>query len=382
MPLDTTTLLCDLVSLPSVNPMGRAVQGPEYFEARTADYLERFFRGLGVSVERQTVAPGRDNVIARCDSPGATQTLLLEAHQDTVPVDGMTIDPFGAKIENGRLYGRGACDIKGGTAAMLAAFARLVRQKPRGAMNVIVACTVDEEFTFLGVQELVKRGVRADFAVVAEPTQLNIVNAHKGVARLVLTTPGRACHSSAPELGVNAVYRMGRVLAGVERFAAKLRASRSDPLLGPPTLSVGRIEGGVSVNTVPDFCRIEIDRRVIPGEDPASWAAELETFLRTEAGIDFEFDCPRPWMSMPALSPKGSEAIARRLGAAIDAVAGSHRVMPVPYGTDASTIAKAGIPAVVFGPGDIAQAHTRDEWVDLAEVERAGEILFRLCAAA
>src|SRR5262249_12552587 len=155
---------------------------------------------------------------------------LLEAHQDTVPVDGMTIDPFGAKIESGRLYGRGACDIKGGMAAMLAAFARLVHEKPRGAMNVVMACTADEELTFLGVQELVKRGLKADFAVVAEPTLLNIVTAHKGVARIVLTVPGRACHSASPEQGVNAIYRMARVLGGVERFAAQLRTSRADPL--------------------------------------------------------------------------------------------------------------------------------------------------------
>jgi acetylornithine deacetylase len=170
---------------------------------------------------------------------------------------------------------------------------------------------------------------------------------------------------------------MGRVLIAIERFAEKLRTGRADPLVGPPTLSVGRIEGGASVNTVPDRCRIEIDRRVIPGEDPARTADELLRFL-LEDGIDFELDCPRPWMSMPALGPKGSEEIVQRLGRAIDAVAGSHQVMPVPYGTDASTIAKAGIPAVVFGPGDIAQAHTKDEWVSLEQVEKASEILSRL----
>jgi acetylornithine deacetylase ArgE len=374
MPIE---LLRDLVALPSINPMGRHVQGPEYLERQVTDYLESFFQKLGVVSERQTVAPGRDNIVARYASPGAERTLLLEVHQDTVPVDGMTIAPFGARVDNGRLYGRGACDIKGGMAAMLAAFARLVQIKPRGAMNVVLACTVDEEHTFLGVQELVKRGIRADFAVIAEPTQLHIVNAHKGVARLILTTTGRACHSSRPEQGVSAIYRMGRVLTAIERFAAKLQQGRSDPLLGPPTLSVGRIEGGVSVNTVPDGCRIEIDRRVIPGEDPALCADELLRFLR-EDGIDFELDCPRPWMSMPALAATGSEEIVRRLGRAIDSVTGSHRVMPVPYGTDASTIARAGLPAVVFGPGDIAQAHTKDEWVSLEQVEKASEILFRL----
>src|SRR5207302_3651134 len=145
---------------------------------------------------------------------------------------------------------------------MLAAFARLVREKPRGAANVVMACTVDEEHTFTGVRRLVRDGLKADAAVVAEPTGLQIVHAHKGVVRWHLSTAGRSCHSSTPEQGVNAIYRMGPVLSAVARYADKLRGSRSHPRLGPPTLSVGRIEGGTSVNTVPDRCRIEIDRRL------------------------------------------------------------------------------------------------------------------------
>lgn len=376
---NTATLLQDLVRLPSVNPMGRSVQGDIFWEHRVTAYLEKYFGQLGVPQERQPVATQRDNIVARLEIPGAKQTVLLEVHQDTVPVEGMTVEPFGGHIENGRVYGRGACDIKGGMAAMLAAFAQLSRCRDRATMNVILACTVDEEFTFRGVQELVKRGVHADFAIVAEPTNLDIVHAHKGVARLVVTATGRACHSSRPDQGINAIYRMGRLLVGIERFAARLGQMRSDPLLGPPTLSVGRIEGGSSVNTVPDSCRIEIDRRVIPGEDLGTTADELVRYLRAEAGIDFDFDCPRPWMGMPALSPHGSEQLIERLGAAIDRVRGSHTVGPVPYGTDASTIARGGIPAVVFGPGDIAQAHTKDEWVSIAEVEAAAKILFEFC---
>jgi acetylornithine deacetylase len=375
--IETTRLLRDLVALPSVNPMGRALQGPEYFEHRVTAYLEDFFRGLGVACERQTVAPQRDNIIARCELPGAHRTLMLEAHQDTVPTDNMTIDPFGARIENGRLYGRGACDIKGGMAAMLAVFARVVREKPRGAANLIMACSVDEEHTFTGVSQLVKRGLKADGAIVAEPTQLHIVHAHKGVVRWHVSTTGRSCHSSSPEQGINAIYRMGRLLVGIEQYAEQLRASRTDPLLGPPTLSVGRIEGGASVNTVPDRCRIEVDRRVISGEDPLAAPGQLHAYLTERAGIDFPFTCHEPWMSKAALSPRGSEELVARLGQAIDSVRGAHRVMPVPYGTDASTIAQAGIPAVVFGPGDIAQAHTCDEWIALDEVEQASEILFR-----
>lgn len=372
----TTRLLRDLVALPSVNPMGRPLQGPELFEHRVSAYLEEFFRGLGVSHERQPVAPLRDNVVARTDFPGARRTVLFEVHQDTVPTDHMKIDPFGAKIENGRLYGRGACDVKGGMAAMLAAFARLVREKPADAANVILACTVDEEHTFTGVTRLVENNLSADMAVVAEPTCLKIVHAHKGVIRWHIDTAGRSCHSSSPEQGINAIYRMGKVLAGIERYAGKLRASRSDPLLGPPTLSVGRIEGGTSVNTVPDRCRIEIDRRVIPGEDREAAPGDLNAFLKSAADVGVPFETSAPWLRCPALSPTNSAELVTRLGAAINRVRGRHEVGPVPYGTDASSIAEAGIPAVVFGPGDIAQAHTCDEWIALDEVEAAAEILF------
>jgi acetylornithine deacetylase len=374
---ETTRLLRDLVALPSVNPMGRPILGPDVYEHRVTAYLEDFFRGLGVPYERQTAAPQRDNIVARCVTPGARRTIVLEAHQDTVPTDNMTIEPFGAVIENGRLYGRGACDIKGGMAAMLAAFARVVRDKPKGAANAVMACSVDEEHTTLGVRLLVERGLKANAAVVAEPTGLNIVHAHKGISRWRLFTAGRSCHSSAPEQGVNAIYRMGRLLVAIDRYAAELRASRTDPLLGPPTLSVGRIEGGTSVNTVPDRCCIEIDRRLIPGEDPLAAPDQLSAYMKREGGIDFPFEA-QPWFQVAALDPRGSEDLVARLGTAIDAVMGTHRITAVPYGTDASTIAAAGIPSVVFGPGDIAKAHTCDEWVPLAEVEQASEILYRL----
>jgi acetylornithine deacetylase len=374
---ETTRLLRDLVRLPSINPMGRDLPPEHLYEHRVTAYLESFFRDLGVPVERQAVAPLRENIIARCDL-GGRRTYLFEVHQDTVPVDHMTIDPFGAVIDNGRLYGRGACDIKGGMAAMLTAFARLAKEKPAGAANVILACSVDEEHTFFGVQRMVKNGLRADGAIVAEPTSLRIVQAHKGAVRWHVTTPGRACHSSTPEQGINAIYRMGRLLTLIERYAERLRASRTDPLLGPPTLSVGCIEGGSSVNTIPDFCRIHVDRRLVPGEDSAAALAAFNDALRAE--VDLPFDYSEPWIDLPSLpadAPPGKVEFVRRFGAFLDRALGRHECIAVPYGTDASTLSQAGIPALVFGPGDIAQAHTRDEWVDLAEVERAAELLFR-----
>ncbi len=379
--LSLPELLAELVRRPSVNPMGRTdIPAELLYESRVTDFWEGQLRALGVAVERQEVLPGRCNLVARYAPPNPPFALLYEAHQDTVPVDGMVIDPFAATIRDGKLYGRGACDVKAGGVAMFAAFARLVREKPAGSAAVTLAFTVDEEHTFLGIQHLMTSGVTADFAVVAEPTGLDIVRAHKGVVRWQLETTGVACHSSTPEKGVSAVYRMAKVLAGVEEFARRLQQSQRDEWLGSPTLSVGMIAGGVSPNTVPDRCMIDIDRRLLPGESAASAVADLDAFLRTFPGIDFPVASLPPYLACPSLAPTGGEAFVTRLGGAIDGVNRSHRVVGVPYGTDASSVQAAGVPAVVFGPGDIAQAHTKDEWVELAEVEKAAEILFRFAA--
>jgi acetylornithine deacetylase len=284
--------------------MGRTVSGDIFYEFRVTDYLERFFRDLGVRFERQPTAPQRENIVARFESPNAPFTVLFEVHQDTVPVDGMVIEPFGGDIREGKLFGRGSCDVKGGMTAMLTAFARLVRERPAGAANVIMACTVDEEHTFLGVQRLVKNGLRADYAIVAEPTQLKIVDAHKGVVRWKLRTEGRACHSSRPDQGVNAIYRIGHVLPAIEDYANRLIQSPPHPRLGPPTLSVGRIDGGVSVNTVPDNCVIEIDRRLLPGEDPQSTWRDFDNYVKGKAAATFVNE--PVWMACPALDPSRS----------------------------------------------------------------------------
>lgn len=377
---ETTRLLRDLVRLPSVNPMGRALHGDHLYEHRVTAYIEQFFRDLGVKYERQAVAPMRENIFARFEPPGFKSTLVFEVHQDTVPTDNMTIDPFGGVIESGKLYGRGACDIKGGMASMLAAFARIVRDKPQGAAAIVMACTVDEEHTFLGVQRLA-RDLKADGAIVAEPTNLQVVHSHKGVVRWTLNTTGKSCHSSRPELGVNAIYHIARIMPYIEEYAANLQATRRDALLGPATLSVGRIEGGTSVNTVPDRCRIEIDRRLIPGEKGLEALEDFCSFLKRKISTEIDWNCSAPLLIMPALPPQGSSTIASKLGQAIDSVKGKHEVLVVPYGTDASTLAEAGVPSVVFGPGDIARAHTCDEWVPLDEVEEASEILYRTVRA-
>ena len=374
--LPLSQLLAELVRLPSVNPMGRTDLPPEIlYESRVIDRWEAELRTLGVPVHRQPVAPGRDNLIATYephrDKPGGSSTILLEAHTDTVPVDGMTIDPFGGVIERGKLWGRGACDVKGGGVAMYGAFRRLVHEKPANAPRVILAFSVDEEHTFLGAQALVRSGLKADFAIVAEPTSLNIVRSHKGVVRWQIETTGRACHSSKPQDGVNAVYRMGRILSAIEVYAKELQARTPDANLGRRTLVVGTIHGGVSPNTVPDRCVIDIDRRLLPGESATEAIEDLNRQLQ-----GFEFTALPPKLSCPPLLSNGGDEYVARLGAAIDRVRGRHELWNVPYGTDASTIQEAGIPAVVFGPGDIAQAHTKDEWIDHTELEAAAEVLF------
>lgn len=376
-------LLAELVRIPSVNPMGRTdIPADILYESRVTAYLEQQVLSLGCEFRRQNVCPGRDNLIATYMPPGPVPfSVLFEAHVDTVPVDGMIVEPFGAKIEGGKLYGRGSCDVKAGGAVMLAAFARLVKEKPAGSAKVTLAFTVDEENGGLGVQELMKSGVRAEYAIVAEPTLLNIVNAHKGVARWHLDTTGRACHSSRPDQGVNATYRMARLLLGVQAYAKKLGTLPPDPVLGPRTISVGRVMGGVSPNTVPDSCRADIDRRLLPGETFDTATADLDAFLLALPGVDFPFTLSRSSPGCSPLSPEPSVELVKKFGAAIDAVVGKHLVHPVPFGTDASTVANAGVPAIVFGPGDIAQAHTKDEWIDLAQLEPAAEILYRFALA-
>lgn len=389
-PETVTEILCELISIPSVNPMGRAVSGPIYYESRLSDWLIAFFEGIGAACERIEVAPGRDNIIARHDSPGADLTLLLDAHQDTVPVEGMTIPPFEPEIAGGRVTGRGACDVKGGLAAMLFAFRRLVLEQPAGAANVILSCTCDEEATTLGITDLVEswrepagrsRLIPAppEGAIIAEPTELDVVVAHRGATRFRLRTKGRACHSSDPSQGINAIYRMAKVLNALEDYADALRDKvEPHPLCGGATISVGRITGGTSVNIVPDECVIEIDRRVIPGEDHAVVMQDLKEELTRRVDFDLEFE--PPWLNGPALNNDDNAWLSDQLLKSVENVAGKHRAIGVPFGTHASRTSAAGVPSVVFGPGSIRQAHTKDEFVEIAQLEQAAEVYYQVCA--
>lgn len=392
-------ILAELVAIPSVNPMGRRVGAGELFERPLTEHLERWFRSLGLETFRQTIEPNRDNLVARLDGDSAdSPVVLFDAHQDTVPVDGMTIDPFSPVVRDGRLYGRGACDIKGGMAAMLAALARLADERPKTRPTLLMSCTVNEEHGFTGAQGLcdiwrnvdqadaqTSRGlgessigrIRPDCVIVAEPTELQVVVAHKGMVRWQCRTKGRAAHSSVPERGANAIFRMTPVLAALERYQSELAAKAVEhPLCGKPTLSVGTIRGGISVNTVPDSCTIEIDRRLLPNDDPASVYREVIDYVsRHVEHADYIEHLP-PIMQSRGLSDANNAALADRLAAAVSEVQGTAKKSGVPFGTNATAFGGL-FPTVVFGPGSIAQAHTADEWVSLEQVERASEILYR-----
>jgi acetylornithine deacetylase len=392
--LDPAETLRKLVAIPSVNPMGQDESGPDLGEARLTNHLASLFDSLGIEHHRDPVHPGRDNLIARidgevpCDRGGPL--ILLGAHQDTVPVGGMTIEPFSPRIKDGRLYGRGSCDVKGGMAAMLVAAARLADERPAGMPTVIVACTVNEEEGFSGARALARMCSGGgsviprlpDAAVIAEPTDLDVVVAHKGVTRWQCHTRGRAGHSCRPEAGENAIYKMAAVLEALQRYHREvLPGLGSHPLCGTATLSVGTIHGGVVVNTIPDRCTIEIDRRLRPGEVAAAAHRHLAEYLASLPGQTEPPTLDPPFMEGPAMSNADNGPLADRLASLVEEVAGRCRRLGVPYATDAAFLAAEGVPTVVFGPGSIAQAHTNDEWISLDQVERATEILYRFVSS-
>ncbi|MBL8815094.1 MAG: M20 family metallopeptidase [Planctomyces sp.] len=389
MTSDPLSILRQLISIPSVNPMGRDVSGDEFFEGRVTAWLAEYLRSQGMPCEIIETASGRCNVLTRVESNGGTGTVLLDAHQDTVPVDGMTIPPFTPTERDGRMYGRGSCDVKGGLAAMLSATTRLYHERPQGMPNVVMSMTCDEESTSLGINHLVDSWKNRtgsyqlcpqapDVAIVAEPTELDIVVAHRGATRWKIRTAGRACHSSRPSEGTNAIYRMAKVLGLLEEYAAWLPDSRpAHRLCGPATLSVGLISGGSSVNVVPDACVIDVDRRVLPGEDSMTVRSEVIEFLRSR--LDFELTHDAPYCLSAALGDELNGALAEDLRSSIHSVVGTRQILGVPYGTHASRTAAIGIPSVVFGPGNIAQAHTKDEWIETRQVIDAAEIYFQFC---
>lgn len=359
--------LAAMIRLNTVNP----AYGDGGSEANLAPFLRLFFATRNIETFEQEVFPGRHNVIARLPGSSARR-LILEAHTDTVSVKGMTISPFEPSVREGRIYGRGAVDDKGGLAAMMHAVASIKADGLVAPCEVWLAAVVDEEFSYRGVLRLCEK-LEADAAIIAEPTDLRVVIASKGVLRLRITVLGRAAHSSKPHLGNNAITHMARLVLALEKENEQL-AGISHRLVGSPTVSVGVISGGVQVNSVPDRCSIEIDRRLLPGEKAESALAEYESLLwglkQAHPGFDGFVEAPPLLVDEGLDTPEDSEVVvhARRV---LRSLGHPEELCGVPFGSDASKLSRAGVPAIVFGPGSIDQAHSVDEYVELAEVEKA-----------
>ena len=376
--LDVSALfatLGDLVSINSVNPAYPGGPG----ELAVAEYVAEFFRKHSIPFEFQTVFEDRPNVIARLQGKPDGRTLILEAHMDTASELDMSVDPFKPVRRGDRLYGRGSCDTKGGLAAMMHAIKVVHDLVPTQASSVILVASVDEEHSFRGVIKFLEKGWNADGAIVAEPTELDVVVASKGVLRWRVRTRGRAAHSSKPRLGVNAVVEMAKLIVALEEHLPAFFQKCSHPLLGVPTLNVGIVRGGIQVNQVPDSCTIEVDRRFLPSETPEQVWEEFEGVIaelqRGDPALHVEMEPPT--IEDYPLETAVTERIVEVTTRVSRQVTGRTRQVGVPYGSDASKLSRGGVPSVILGPGSIDQAHSAEEYVDLGQVAQAAEIYIR-----
>ena len=351
--LSPGVLLGELIRIPSVNPEGEpGVDEPG--EARLAGYLEKLLNELGAEASLREVLPGRPNVVARfpSDRPGKPR-LLLAPHTDTVSVAGMTIDPFGGEVRDGKVWGRGASDTKGPMAAMLCALSRLGEEIPKLGYEIWFAGLMGEESGQHGAKALASEESFA-FVIAGEPTDLKTVHAHKGSLWVTMTAHGKAVHASAPEKGDNAVYKISSAIERIRGEVIPEVERREHPLLGRSSLSVGTVRGGSKTNIVPDHCEATIDIRTIPGEDPLRI---IDLLKLASPGVDISHQSSSPLNTDP------EHPLIRKLSSLGASPVGA------PWFCDAAVFAAKGMPAVALGPGSIAQAHTADEWISVRDLE-------------
>jgi acetylornithine deacetylase len=362
-------LASDLVRIPSENPPGN--------EAAVADYLLAYFRRRGIEPVVQEIALDRPNILVRLDGAAPGPHLIFNGHTDVVPPGpGWTVDPYGAEVRDGRLYGRGAADMKGGVAAMIEAALTAYETTPfRGAITL--AMVADEEEGGGGTRHAVRQGLGGDWAIIPEPTDLQPVIAHKGDFNFSITVHGEAAHGSVPERGVNAIYGAGQLLTAIQDLNQRL-SQQTHPLVGPPTVSVGTIKGGEITCMVPAECHVAVDRRLIPGEDPEAVIAEMQSLLANLTRDDprLQVDMTVPIQALPMeVSPDLPVVAALR-----NATRQIRRNDPGFDGwsatCDASILAQEGhTPTVIFGPGSISEAaHRPDESVSIADLTDCAQI--------
>lgn len=372
--LDVLETARTLVRIPSVNPgYDPASSG----ETAISAWIQKWASSHGIEAAVQKVFPGRENVILRIGRGSSGKRLLLNGHTDTVAVEGMAVAPFGGEVRAGRLWGRGACDMKGPLACLLHTLVRLKNETSPWSGEVVLACVVDEELGFAGIRHFLEKDRAFDGAIVGEPTRLDVVRGCKGCLRFPLRAHGLAAHSSTPREGVSAISAMARAVQALDGyFATGLRAMRHDSL-GESTGSVGVIRGGTGINIVPDFCEILVDIRLVPGQPwRETYAAVCAVVEETEnPGIRWEFASDP--MVDPPFCLEEENALVRTACRVLDAPGA--RV--VNFSCDASKIAAAGIPCLILGPGDIALAHTAEESIALDELASGVDTYTRLALA-
>lgn len=362
--------LSDLIRINSINPEW---SGPG--ESKVADYVKHFFETARIETWLEEILPGRPNVMARLPGQNPNRRLVLEVHTDTVSVADMTIPPFEPAIRDGRIYGRGSCDVKAGLAAMMHAVRDIHLSGQRPPCEVIFAAVVDEENAYRGVLGLIQSladGPLPEAAIVAEPTGLRVIRANKGVLRWHIITRGKSAHSSKPHLGVNAITAMARVIDELVKDEALL-AARVHPLLGPATCSIGLIQGGAQVNFVPEHCRITLDRRLLPGETSTAVLADYEKVLDRARSQDpgLAVEMLPPHLADEAMETPADSPVVTTASRTLAAMGLESAPAGVPFGCDCTKLSRAGIPSIIFGPGSIDQAHAAVEYVETNQVELA-----------
>ena len=375
--LSLVDLLRKLVSIPSVNPM--LADDPAIgTEKPLAEFMAGFLERRGFQVDWIEPIAGRPNVVGRFGPAQPRRSILVESHIDTQGIHGMTVPPFEGGVRDGRLYGRGACDTKGPMAAALHALQpELLHRLAEAGVQVIYVGAVGEEKGNVGAEQLADLQLGADEALILEPTELAIVHAHKGAMWFEVETRGRAAHGSNPRLGVNAIQGMLKVIQGIEADVAAVQQKPPHPLLGQATVNFGLIRGGSSINIVPDRCVLEVDRRTLPGEDNAAILSRVRQQLAAleEQGLVTGWDV-RAIKDGTPFETTASSRLVQRLAASCRGAGEPGRTEGAAWYSDAGPFARTCREVAVFGPGSITQAHTVDEYIELASLEKGRAILF------
>ena len=369
---DAVALTRALVAVDSRNPdLVRGAPG----EREAAILLGQVLEEWGFDVELTHVVPGRPNVVARIGRRGGPR-LMFNGHLDVVATEGMIHAPWDATPRDGRIHGRGSADMKAGIAAMCAAAALAAEETDA---ELIVAAVIDEENESLGTRALVAGGVRAEAAIVTEPTRLTIMPAHRGFVWIEIELQGRAAHGSRYDLGVDAIRHAGHLLAALDELERTVLVTRTHPLLGHASLHASTIAGGVGWSTYPERCTLTIERRTVPGESEESVLREVREACARLAARHVGFAAASRVVFAQGPSDVAPDApIVRALAGALEGEGETVTIEGMSAWTDAAILNEAGIPAICFGPGDIRLAHSAEEWVEISEIERATRVLERL----